>query len=247
MRKSLGLVVPAFCAGLLVAFTAPVTAPAEAAPVCLAGPNGASPKGQHWYYRIDRASGRKCWYLGQLGQQVRRAAPSGPARVQRAEPMLPRQVETDVRAEEENADVWPKLEPVPLRVAETAPSAPPAAAEPRPAVQANAPVPAEPGPVQVANDSPPVPMAQAAASSFTPLSFVLLLIAMAILGFAGRMLYKLATRRRIHVDRFAEPDRVERSRFGFKIASPKLAPEDEPLRADDMLRRFLTSLERRVA
>jgi hypothetical protein len=30
---------------------------------CLAGPNASSPAGQHWYYRIDRSSRRKCWYL----------------------------------------------------------------------------------------------------------------------------------------------------------------------------------------
>src|SRR5262249_57585971 len=36
---------------------------------CLAGPNGASPPGRHWYYRIDRASHRKCWYLGELNKR----------------------------------------------------------------------------------------------------------------------------------------------------------------------------------
>lgn len=30
---------------------------------CLAAPNAASPPGQHWYYRIDRATRRHCWYL----------------------------------------------------------------------------------------------------------------------------------------------------------------------------------------
>ena len=31
---------------------------------CLAKPNGPTPKGQHWYYRIDHANGgRQCWYL----------------------------------------------------------------------------------------------------------------------------------------------------------------------------------------
>ena len=30
---------------------------------CLAAPNTSAPQGQHWYYRIDRTSHRKCWYL----------------------------------------------------------------------------------------------------------------------------------------------------------------------------------------
>ena len=34
---------------------------------CLAAPNGTSPAGQHWYYRIDRTTRRHCWYLAMLG------------------------------------------------------------------------------------------------------------------------------------------------------------------------------------
>ncbi len=30
---------------------------------CLAAPNGPAPQGSHWYYRIDRAKQRKCWYV----------------------------------------------------------------------------------------------------------------------------------------------------------------------------------------
>lgn len=36
------------------------TATAE---TCLAAPKGETPQGSHWYYRIDRASKRNCWYL----------------------------------------------------------------------------------------------------------------------------------------------------------------------------------------
>lgn len=36
----------------------------SAADECLTKPNGPTPQGQHWYYRIDHAnSGRQCWYL----------------------------------------------------------------------------------------------------------------------------------------------------------------------------------------
>ncbi len=48
--------------GLLVALSAQQV---QAAPAneCLSAPNGASPNGQHWYYHLDRAKNRKCWYL----------------------------------------------------------------------------------------------------------------------------------------------------------------------------------------
>lgn len=36
---------------------------AHAADNCLAGPKGAAPKGSHWYYRIDHAAKRNCWYV----------------------------------------------------------------------------------------------------------------------------------------------------------------------------------------
>jgi hypothetical protein len=42
------------------------TAPA-AAGECLAQPSGPSPRGSHWFYRIDRASNRHCWYLRGIG------------------------------------------------------------------------------------------------------------------------------------------------------------------------------------
>ena len=36
---------------------------ARAADDCLAAPKGATPEGSHWYYRIDHATKRHCWYL----------------------------------------------------------------------------------------------------------------------------------------------------------------------------------------
>src|SRR5262245_57635118 len=41
---------------------------------CLAKPNGLTPQGQHWYYRIDHANnGRQCWYLRAGSGRVQRA------------------------------------------------------------------------------------------------------------------------------------------------------------------------------
>jgi hypothetical protein len=40
---------------------------------CLSGPKGVAPQGGHWYYRIDRATKRHCWYVGEAKQKPARA------------------------------------------------------------------------------------------------------------------------------------------------------------------------------
>jgi hypothetical protein len=57
-----------------------VAAPASADD-CLAAPNFPAPQGSHWYYRLDWATQRKCWYVRALGPQVQQAA--GPATLAR--------------------------------------------------------------------------------------------------------------------------------------------------------------------
>ncbi len=42
---------------------------ANAAPDCLAAPKDAAPQGQHWYYRLERTTKRKCWYLRAAGDK----------------------------------------------------------------------------------------------------------------------------------------------------------------------------------
>jgi hypothetical protein len=37
--------------------------PSRAADECLSGPKGPAPKGSHWYYRVDRATKKNCWYV----------------------------------------------------------------------------------------------------------------------------------------------------------------------------------------
>lgn len=71
-------VAPALLATLLGSFALIATAGAEPAAVptaaqpaaaqaaaddCLAKPNGSAPQGKHWYYHVERSSGRHCWYL----------------------------------------------------------------------------------------------------------------------------------------------------------------------------------------
>ncbi len=58
-------IAPALLASLvgLMATAAARAEPASPAVAdCLEKPNAPSAPGQHWYYRIDRASGRRCWY-----------------------------------------------------------------------------------------------------------------------------------------------------------------------------------------
>jgi hypothetical protein len=52
-----------------------VAAPANTTPAdnCLAVPNTAAPPGHHWYYRTDRATQRKCWYVRAPGQPAQQA------------------------------------------------------------------------------------------------------------------------------------------------------------------------------
>ncbi|MHB8270042.1 hypothetical protein [Bradyrhizobium sp.] len=42
---------------------------ARATEACLSGPKGAAPKGSHWYYRVDHATKRNCWYVRAEGEK----------------------------------------------------------------------------------------------------------------------------------------------------------------------------------
>ena len=54
---------------------------------CRAAPGDAAPSGQHWYYRLDRATGQQCWYLRKAAP-VRAAEPSKPARAAEPSPTV---------------------------------------------------------------------------------------------------------------------------------------------------------------
>jgi hypothetical protein len=48
---------------------------------CLAAPNSAAPQGSHWFYKLDRATKRKCWYVrapSQTAQQATAPAKKSP-------------------------------------------------------------------------------------------------------------------------------------------------------------------------
>jgi hypothetical protein len=59
--------------------------PARAADDCLTAPNRAPAPGGHWYYHLDRASDRKCWYLVEAPPQ----APSAQMPIAQAPQLAP--------------------------------------------------------------------------------------------------------------------------------------------------------------
>jgi len=67
---------------------------------CKTKPDSSAPAGSHWYYRVNRADQRHCWYLGAEGVKVRSQAREGasPTRTARENapampPAIPAQME----------------------------------------------------------------------------------------------------------------------------------------------------------
>jgi hypothetical protein len=113
---------------------------ARATETCLSGPKGTAPKGSHWYYRIDHATKRNCWYVRAEGEKP---AASQNSSVSQTSPPAETPLQPSVanaRAEAAPADIGQPN-------AAAAESAPPAAAN-------NA-----PGSVAPAADSGPSPVA----------------------------------------------------------------------------------------
>ena len=50
---------------------------------CKTKPDSSAPAGSHWYYRVNRADQRHCWYLGPEGVKVRSQAREGTSRASR--------------------------------------------------------------------------------------------------------------------------------------------------------------------
>ena len=155
MRKSMSA--PAATAALLIALVAGHGAAHAAPNDCVTAPSGAAPKGQHWYYHLDRAGNRKCWYLRDLGAAA--ATPSAAASQQADNP----------------APAQPAAAPSPPPPATTAnafggaeASAPPAAATP---VSAQAAAPSQPAATSGAAtlwSDPPPPAAPVQDSAIAP-------------------------------------------------------------------------------
>lgn len=52
---------------------------------CLSAPKGATPAGAHWYYRVEKGTKRKCWYLADEVAKTKTAVTPAPASSDSAE------------------------------------------------------------------------------------------------------------------------------------------------------------------
>ena len=137
---------------------------------CLTSPNSAAPEGKRWFYRTDRATQRKCWYLRAPGEATQRMDAQAPSAVA---PPKKTSATDNATASAGTPLIMPSpslnLEPAPMSsattanlVAQSAPSGntSPSARE-RPAAQTGAQT-AAPAPAVGSSDSPAVVRANAA-------------------------------------------------------------------------------------
>jgi hypothetical protein len=72
-----------------VPLTAASNSAAPATDNCLSGPKDQAPQGSHWYYRIEHATQRHCWYLRDEHEKLAQAvSPNAP----KAEPAMQRSI-----------------------------------------------------------------------------------------------------------------------------------------------------------
>lgn len=82
MSNRTAMIALAIVAGCVSLFSISATAEPAAestANECLAAPKAATPAGAHWYYRIEKGTKRKCWYLADAGAKVAKSATTSPA------------------------------------------------------------------------------------------------------------------------------------------------------------------------
>jgi hypothetical protein len=109
--------------GSLCALT--IVSPAHAVEDCAAAPKSPPPQGSHWYYRTDRASQRKCWYLAPQTRKVSKASRTAAQAPSAAEPTAPSRTEKYV--ERPTPPAQPEIPETPALPAESGVAAPDAA------------------------------------------------------------------------------------------------------------------------
>ena len=230
---------------------------ANAASDCLASPKNTAPDGQHWYYRLERATKRQCWYLRAEGgktatttQTANAAAqPDSPAphSVQdaRAEYIAPQsgaaQNATAPQPASTNADSNAQQPAVAARwpdasMAAAAPAPQPAAAPAPSDAQPSAKPALSPAPVTLAAADAP------ADKSTGSLQMLLLVIggALTLAGLLASIIYRFAGARvripagdrRVNWDH-REPQHHDDGRAPWLDAVPARAPRAEPPRPVD--------------
>ena len=187
---------------------------ANAAADCLASPKGAAPQGQHWFYRLERATKRQCWYLRAEGAKATQsaqatadapdAAPAAPPSVQNAhaEYIAPRtgaaaSPPTPAAASTQPAPSAPDASAAQPAIATRWPDAAPASPAPQPSpATAAAMASAQPSTMPAASPAP-VTLAAADAPADKPtgsLQMLLLVIggALALAGLLASVIYRFA-------------------------------------------------------
>lgn len=128
MSKRTAQFISALVATLLAgaSFTAVAENGTESADNCLSAPKGAAPAGSHWYYRLERSTKRKCWYVRGESDKVAKAAPAQQASPPPAEAANPPQpaasispAVADARAELTSSQAGARQKPA---TADSAPS-----------------------------------------------------------------------------------------------------------------------------
>jgi hypothetical protein len=107
MTNRIGNAVTAMLIGALASVTLVVAMNevARATEACLSGPKGLAPTGSHWYYRIDHATKRNCWYVRAEGEKpaASQNSPLSQASPQTEAPLQPSVA--NARAEANPADL----------------------------------------------------------------------------------------------------------------------------------------------
>jgi hypothetical protein len=75
-RMLVWALVAAFFTSLFAAMPLIISSPVAAQPVnvCITEPSFEAPEGNRWYYQIDRATNRKCWYIASQSRKLQPAA-----------------------------------------------------------------------------------------------------------------------------------------------------------------------------
>src|SRR5690349_22240459 len=78
---------------------------ATAGSECHASPKGVAPQGAHWYYKTDRATNKKCWYLADQVAKTKKATSTASTRSNKSDDDAPQaEAKPDNKAEKSVAD-----------------------------------------------------------------------------------------------------------------------------------------------
>jgi hypothetical protein len=203
---------------------------------CLAAPKGETPPGSHWFYRVDHANKRNCWYLRSEGGQSQ-AAPQNASQVP-STPAAAKPSAVDAHAElraqasreggvavspaaaasspanTQRSTPWPATPPVEAAPAAAAAPRWPEPAATNPAPSSAAPAAANPAdnPPQATTDLPVAAAVSAPADPPAPIHLALMpgliVAALGAMAFAIAVTVLIARRRRVRLPRHRKTSRA---------------------------------------